>query len=205
MEREVEPRVIVGKPREPHAHERATRQVERPQQVFGREAHGLSLALVGRKMAQIHERQVDHRRWLYALPESTGLADEDGAPGFVTREQIAERLGQAGPVQHAAVADRDLLVVERHVGRELRMQPDLLLGEGQGAGVEPAARDDDRRRAGGARRRSADGRLVPHKRARHRAHAEPLLTVTGSRSRPRSARFCRQTSGPGSSSMREKR
>src|SRR5262249_52526633 len=116
-----------------------------------------------------------------------------------------ERLRQAGRIQHGAVADRDLLVVEWHGGRELRMQPDLLLGEGQGAGVEPAARDDDRRRAGGARRRSADGRLVPNQRTRHRAHAEPLLTVTGSRSRPRSARVCRRRRGPGPAQRREKR
>src|SRR5215510_10480788 len=96
MEREVEPRIVVGKPREPHPHEWATSQVERAEQVLRREADGLSLALVGCEVTQIRERHVRERRRQDALPERTGLGDEDGAPGLVAREQIAERLREAG-------------------------------------------------------------------------------------------------------------
>src|SRR5262249_1817257 len=177
-----------------------------PEQVFGRETDGLTLALVRLTMAEIDDADVRvGRRREDALLERTGLGDEDGPPRLVARQQLAVRLRQAGGVEQAAGAAPDLLVVQRHVGSELGMQPDLLLGERQWRGVEAPTRDDDRRRAGGPTICSARVGAVRYARARERAHSGVLPTVTGSRSSPRRARFCRQTSGPGSGPICEKR
>src|SRR5213078_3184432 len=102
----------------------------------------------------------------------------------------------------AAVADRERHVVERNVGRELRVQPDLLLGEGQrrrraiGTAGNAGERGGRRPVAG----RAADAHAVVAARAAGGgSHYGAPPRVTGSASSPR------KPSGPGSSSMRSNR
>ena len=155
---QVHARVVVGQPRQPRAQQRTARDVERAQRIGGGQPHGLGLARLGREATQVVERHVERERGQHALDRASFLGHEHGAPGFVARRELGERLRERGGLQRAAIADRDGLVVERDVGRELGVQPDLLLGERQ------------RRRASvGAARNGGGGRAIAGRAAGARA------------------------------------
>ena len=67
---------------------------------------------------------------------------EDGAQHLVALDDGVERLLEQVQVERAAVAERDLDVVERVAGAQLLQEPEALLGERKGVWAGVAARHD---------------------------------------------------------------
>src|SRR5271170_2766177 len=66
-------------------------------------------------------------RGLNKLNEFAALPSKDSPPGLVTPDNLGKSPFESSTIHWAITMDRDRLVVNRHLGRKLGVQPDLLL------------------------------------------------------------------------------
>src|SRR5262249_36172096 len=121
-------------------------------------------------------------------------------PDLMAPQELVEGVFQRLAIERAGAMDGDRFIVERHRGRERRVQPDVaLLGRqarrmARGPRLHAAFWGTARR--GIAAQQLVEQALLLFRQTRVRDHAAALSKDTGSDSSPRSPRFCRHCSGP---------
>jgi hypothetical protein len=100
----------------------------------------LSFLFRMRMRAQIDERNHYLRgRWMDDLDRLIAVPEKSGAPGLMPADDFRETAFQSCMIESPVATNRDRLVVNQSVTRQLRVNPDLLLtiGEGNRTGSIP--------------------------------------------------------------------
>src|ERR1700728_4038743 len=127
VQRQVDLIFVVAEAHHSRPHQRFLLQVKGLLALFGSEKVGVFFSLGFRLMTKIDYQQFKFAGWTNDLHGASVNDIEVRPPGFMAPDNLSEAAFENRHIQRTAARENHRLVVERRLGSDLAVQPDLLL------------------------------------------------------------------------------